>query len=94
MVNVHWNNGSIGTTCVADISCRNGQNAHVEYNAVLLGQGERIMKWQQAWSSLNGKPKNPQSAHAINDEIISGVQAGWAVKEIVTRSLTLGLTGN
>jgi hypothetical protein len=32
---------------------------------------EGIGAGQQAWSSLNGKPKNPQSAHAINDEIIS-----------------------
>ena len=90
MVNIHWKNG-VGSTCVADISCRNGQNAHVEYNAVMMGQGERIMNWQQAWSSLNGKPGDPRSAHKINDTIIEGVQAGWAVKEILTRVASAGL---
>lgn len=91
MVNIHWKNGMIGNTCMADISCKNGQNAHVEYNAILLGQGERIMKWQQSWASLNGKPRDPRSAHAINDTVIEGVQAGWAVKEIVSRAVSMGL---
>ena len=93
MVNIHWKDGTIGTTCLADISCRNDQTAHVEYNAILLGQGDRITKWQQAWASLNGKPKDPRSAHKINDTVIEGVQNGWAVKEIITRVVTAGLTG-
>ena len=94
MVNFGFpNSGPAQQTCRGDISCRNGQDAHVEYNAAILGKADRLLKWQQAWTKLNGKPRDPKSAHAINDHVIKGVQQNWAVEEILTRVATAGLCG-
>lgn len=84
MVELHWIEG--GSRAMVDIRCRNGETAHVSYKP-LFGKADRIVKWHQVWNKLNGKPKNPQSAASINEEIKGRVTNGYAVKQVIQYAL-------